>query len=536
MFRNESDSVIGKAKAREKTKAKPKSPPKSEPLPFDPAQEFDEIINVKTSEPEVAEFPPWDLATSQGFFFQPMLPNYAMSPSLEERGLAYFNTLSPTWLRDASLLDDISQTNADDHLLASMSAVGLASFSNSVHAPELMVRARKDYVHALQLTNTALRSPKEAKKDSTLFAVMILGIYETITGSNERSLAAWTEHINGAATLVKLRGRDQFKTAAGKSMFMQVTSSLMLSCVQRTVPMPQHILDLRKEAAKFGAVDPENPGFRLSDVIIDFTIFRSDVRDCKIVGPRAIIERALEIDKNFIAIFEKPPENWQYETVYTDKTPHLIWNGSYHVYKEIWIAHLYNGMRTCRILLHEMIRDQLLAASTAMTPIFSTSEIIIQGESSVAIMLEMQAQILASIPHDHNPSLNTTAGLLEGSRTYFILWPLYLVGAMDLTTEPVRKWAIARLRHIGESVGIRQALVVANYLESNTHILVWETKLNPRNWKDALSDENGEPVWEEVSPEYRDSRGQWRKKVVRNDEGMKLFHYHVQEGVIPPST
>lgn len=532
MFRNESDSVIGKAKAREKSKTKPKSPPKAEPSPSDSAQEFDEIINVKTLENEVTQAPRLDLTSNQDFF-QPILSNFTLSPSLKERGLAYFNTLSPTWLRDASLLDDISQTNADDHLLASMSAVGLASFSNSVHAPELMIRARKDYVHALQLTNTALRSPREAKKDSTLFAVMILGIYETITGSNERSLAAWTEHINGAATLVKLRGRDQFKTPAGKSMFMQVTSSLMLSCVQRTVAMPQHILDLRKEAAEFGGVDPKNPGFRISAVIIDFTIFRSNVRECRIVGPRAIIEAALEIDSRFIAVFDGLSEDWKYETVYTDKTPHLIWSGSYHVYKERWIGHIYNGMRTCRVLLHEIVRDQLLAASTAMTPIFSTSELIMQGETSVAIMLEMQAQILASIPHT-NPSLNSTSSLLEGSRTYFTLWPLYLVGAMDLTTEPVRKWAIARLRHIGRSVGIRQALVVADYLESNTHILVWDTKPNPRHWKNALSD--GEPVWEETSPEFRDSRGQWRKKVIRSDEGKELFHYHVQEGIVPAET
>jgi len=224
-----------------------------------------------------------------------------------------------------------------------------------------------------------------------------------------------------------------------------------------------------------------------------------------------VIEAALEIDRKFIAIFENLPEDWKYDTVYTDKTPHLIWNGNYHVYKERWIAHIYNGMRTCRILLHEIVRDQLLAASTALKPIFSMSEMILQGESSVSIMLEMQKQILASIPHHTPSSFDSAEGLLEGSRSYFTLWPLYLVGAMDLTTDPIRQWAIARLRDIGETVGIRQALVVADYLENRAYILVWDTKPNPQWVKEPVADKFEERV------------------AVLEDRGHKLFHSHVAE-------
>jgi hypothetical protein len=135
-----------------------------------------------------------------------------MFPTIEERALGLFNTNSSTWLRNFDVTHELcTQTSTDEHLLASMSAVGLATFSHSIHAPELMVRARREYVSALRLTNAALRSPIEAKKDSTLFSVMILSIFETVTGNNDRSLAAWAEHVNGAAALVKLRGKDQFK-------------------------------------------------------------------------------------------------------------------------------------------------------------------------------------------------------------------------------------------------------------------------------------------------------------------------------------
>ena len=355
-----------------------------------------------------------------------------------------------------------------------------------------MIRARKDYVAAIQLTNAALKSAIDVKKDSTLFAVMILSIFETVTGNNERSLAAWTEHINGAAALVKLRGQEQFNTHAGKRMFLQVTSNLMLSCIQRTIPMPEHIVALRKSAERF--MDKENPAWRLSSVIIDFTIFRASIQDSQIVGPQGIIEAALEIDQRFISVFQDLPDEWQYNTIYTEENPHLIWNGSYHVYKEFWIAHIWNGMRTCRILLHEIIRDQLLFASSSLidTP-FSAAECLAQNQSSEEAMIKMRDDILGSVPHHTQNSIGPPSALLEGSRSYFVLWPLYLAGAMDLTTQPIREWAIKRLRDIGETVGLRQALVIAEYLISRKHIAAWGRKalIRPKRLENWMNTDPG---------------------------------------------
>ena len=481
MFRNESEAVIGKAKARARDKAKPK--PKS--LSHSPIvrgftvtkEEQPTLDNELTQLARVQE-------RDQGFFVETLTPKFSMFPTTEERALAFFSTNSMTWFRNFDVTEDLcTQTSSDEHLLASMSAVGLASFSHSIHAPELMVRARRQYVSALRLTNAALRSPTEAKKDSTLFSVMILSIFETVTGNTERSLAAWAEHVNGAAALVKLRGKDQFKSRAGMRMFLQVTSNLMLSCIQRTTAMPEHIVELRKIAEQYiNPVNPpvDKPAWALSAIIIDFTIFRAAVRDCSIVGPRKIVAVALEIDRRFLETFSDLPKEWAYKVVYTDETPDLIWNGNYHVYPENWMAHIWNGMRVCRIMLHETIRDQLLAASTAITPIFTEYETASQNDSSLNAMLQMRADILASVPH-HTPLNFVTKpiSLLEGSRAYFVLWPLYLAGAMDVTTEPIRKWVVARLRSIGESAGIKQALVVAEVLSEKKIIEAWHTKPDP---------------------------------------------------------
>ena len=208
MFRNESASVIGKAKARELSKAKAKSRSQS-PVVAGPSGWKNEPPSLDDELTSLAPVQEKDL----GFSVETPVPKFSMFPTIEERALSFFSNNSSTWLRNFDVTDDLcTQTSTGEHLLASMSAVGLASFSHSVHAPELMVRARREYVSALRLTNSALRSPTEVKKDSTLFSVMILSIFERVTGNTERSLAAWAEHVNGAAALVKLRGKDQFKT------------------------------------------------------------------------------------------------------------------------------------------------------------------------------------------------------------------------------------------------------------------------------------------------------------------------------------
>ncbi|KAH6724203.1 hypothetical protein BKA61DRAFT_566790 [Leptodontidium sp. MPI-SDFR-AT-0119] len=52
-------------------------------------------------------------------------------------------------------------------------------------------------------------SPKDVLKNSALLAVLMLAIFETTAGSKQLSLKEWRHHMNGAATLLKLRGRSQ---------------------------------------------------------------------------------------------------------------------------------------------------------------------------------------------------------------------------------------------------------------------------------------------------------------------------------------
>ena len=130
-----------------------------------------------------------------------------MAPTIDERATGFF--VSNYVFETDRHPGNSAGYGIDDNLANCMKAVGLASLASAAHAPELIKEAKKRYLSAIQLTNAALGSSVDVKKDSTLLAIMLLSIFETVTSSDQRSLSAWSSHINGAAAVIKTRGPEQ---------------------------------------------------------------------------------------------------------------------------------------------------------------------------------------------------------------------------------------------------------------------------------------------------------------------------------------
>lgn len=63
-------------------------------------------------------------------------------------------------------------------LTTALGTVGLAALSNIRLSPRMMLQARKEYTTALSQTNHALRDHVLSKRDDTLAAVVLLGMFE----------------------------------------------------------------------------------------------------------------------------------------------------------------------------------------------------------------------------------------------------------------------------------------------------------------------------------------------------------------------
>ncbi|MCJ1390213.1 hypothetical protein MMC18_003071 [Xylographa bjoerkii] len=390
MFRNESEEVIRKAKATAKAKAA--------------SRIGSHVSSLKSATPDLTWSPSTpsepnaqshsELVRHQSLISSKFLScSYNLAPTIGERATGYFYAnyvvgADGPW-------DDI----LDDNMAASVKALGLAGFSNAAHAPDIMIEAREQYLRAIRLTNAALRSPVDVKKDSTLLAILILGMFETVTGRNQRSIKAWASHVNGAAALLKVRGPQQMTTPGGRRMFAQVTSSLVTTCIQYRLKLPDHILELKNEATKYQ--EPDDPIWLFIDFMITFTNFKASVQHKEITDPSVIHARALELDRLFLSICSNVPPGWEYKIIYTDADPDVIYAGYYHVYHDFLIAQIWNGMRTFRIMLHEIIQDVLRAWLDSLPELQVEQGCAARCQNSTVLSSQNQVNILASTPLIH---------------------------------------------------------------------------------------------------------------------------------------
>lgn len=109
-----------------------------------------------------------------------------------------------------------------------MTGIGLAGTANLCMDSSLKREATKWYLSALKMTNKALMKQSEATSDNTLMATVLLGVFEAT--SNETSFNGWLDHVSGSSSLLRIRGPAQFRTPAGRRMYLQTVGLLSMKC------------------------------------------------------------------------------------------------------------------------------------------------------------------------------------------------------------------------------------------------------------------------------------------------------------------
>ncbi|TVY46470.1 hypothetical protein LOCC1_G003015 [Lachnellula occidentalis] len=525
-FRNESDAVIEKAKARAAEPRKSKSPlprpRKASPVAKKPViSEAPIAFSVSTTiafrhfSTDGSGFP-FTNYNAENFTEPANIPNspsVGLGPSLEEQGTNYFfaNFVTPN-TQGASggpfhYLYDVIKVGIDDLLKACIVATGLAGLSNVSKSSQLMGHAQREYTSALRHINVAVASPIDSIKDVTLIGILVLAIYEATAGAWMLTLKAWTQHINGAAALIRIRGRSQFKTLVGRGVFLQATSHLLVSCVQREMSIPDQILELRNEVFSYNSTDPTCQFMKALD---DFTILRAAIRAGALTDNSEIINASLELDARLIDIFINSPADWQYESAYTHSNTDLLYDGYYDIYDSYLVARTWNAMRATRIMLNQTIRYRLLAGFNQTPPQFTTPDYTALFQMCTDNVIALQHDILHSVPQhlgfvNRKPFQNidnsansspapddsldisfttmlsgpelpvfaeqSTAPLKKAAffpavGAYNLMWPLFVAGSMRLGPSDMKSYAIKILRYIGDEVGIAQGRNVAFFMET----------------------------------------------------------------------
>jgi len=244
------------------------------------------------------------------------------------------------------------------HLTAAVRAASLAFLSNEHHSPLILESARKMYCSALILLNKALSSPHLATQNITLLAVLLLHLFEHLIKRGEVPLEPETKHNDGAIAIVRLRGSDQFSTEAGKRMFLQLCSNVILNCIKREVPVPPELIALRTNASRF--MDTSDPRWRLHSLMIRFASLRSAMRNGELPTSE-FLEQAKTLDDEYLAICSfMGPKSRSELLENTDCRDVAL--GSSHVH----LGRSWNSFRVARALFGETVQRYSLAAESAV--------------------------------------------------------------------------------------------------------------------------------------------------------------------------
>ncbi|PMB70941.1 hypothetical protein BM221_003401 [Beauveria bassiana] len=426
-------------------------------------------------------------------------------------------------------------------------AVGFSGLARTTKQTDLMCRSIMMYTHTMERVNRALADPVAARRDSTIVTVLVLALYEF----SKASLDGWKQHIDGAVSLLNVRGKSQFATTTGLQIFKDVFTQLLTNCLRIGVPMPSSLRMLRTEASKaFSVSDPYWIGASAMVELLDlyhqispsgYTYINHNPNtpvpnnsssmpalssnSPKNAAPNLTIEelerflsQALDIDYRLESSFAECPPEWCYAVMPNPPAPTLDttrFHGEvHHLYHDVYIANVWNRMRTCRILANHAIGYLLLRGANIDPNWFFSNNYVDRLQGVSKTMAHIRADLLAAVPqlmgyvtspaqqqvqHEQQmyrprgmtPVATSDSGIDVGDATsppysptsvfgssepvsgytgsaagcYFATWVLLTVGCMHSLTDETRAWTVTQLRRISTQAGFTQADDFAKFVE-----------------------------------------------------------------------
>ncbi|PYH67893.1 C6 transcription factor [Aspergillus vadensis CBS 113365] len=359
-----------------------------------------------------------------------------------------------------------NEVMTEERVVTSLRAVALAAYATKFQHFVLLKKARRYYIAALRHINAALSSPHEAANNATIMSILFLNTFEALTCESKDFPYQRETHLKGVASILDIRGVGLVQSRPGLQMFRQTLLCISVTCLMRSFRIPMGLVKLHRHTAAY--MDTDDPAWKLSEIMISLSYFRAQIKCRTLYDPEKMIAYAKDIDRSLCSLTDNMPEDWQFHVVNSAKTSKQVMGTQFHKYSDAWVAGVWNNVRTCRLLLHQEIKQQM--ENFLDTSLFDS----VQYQHSVIIMQQLVSDICASVPQ-YCGDLPVISGSLSDTQTdsngipavagiYLLFWPLLYAGQMA-SSEYQRDWIIDRMHYIGETTGIQQAFVFEDILK-----------------------------------------------------------------------
>jgi hypothetical protein len=264
----------------------------------------------------------------------------------------------------------------------------------------------------------------------------------------------------------------------------------ILNCLQRHIAVPKAFRDWSTDAIQYES-EEEAAATVLYNIIAEYCDFRATMK-CFNDYSRSveIVSAALEMNVKLATWASSLPQQYAYDIISISELSEEIYTDHYHVYRNLWIAAVWNNYRCVRVLVNELLLVHLLYLSQRQRSFHDEQGSLFSYDSDVAraksLMMTLTHEICATVPFylGHHKSQQSPPKQPKAVNGNLVIWPLYIVASMDVISDMMQAWAVKRLEKIGESMGVRQATALANVLSRGKTITLWEAKdeLEPQDW------------------------------------------------------
>ncbi|MCJ1283992.1 hypothetical protein MMC26_003323 [Xylographa opegraphella] len=357
--------------------------------------------------------------------------------------------------------------------------LGLAGLANVRNDQSMMLIARSGYASVLRQVIEALQNPLEMKKDGTIGAAAMLAVFEVFIRVKIRnSRRTWAGHITGAAALLKERGLNGLERRDDVRTFVQLCFAIFIKCLQSDENVPPEILKWFNGSREH-QFKCDLPAWGLASIVSRFVNLRASIKNHELAKPISIFSKMAALEADLANWVKELPAEWAFTTTDLTKDADIMFEGPYHVYRNIWVAILWNHYRSIRIMANDILLDFLDQLSSL--PLDENSGISQKRRcQSVGIVSRLATDICHSIPFllNHNGMATETKLTPTLTGVFTILWPLKVAASTSDASEALYQWARSLLQDIGRNKGIGFALFLTKVIDAQRKSRQMDTSTN----------------------------------------------------------
>lgn len=351
----------------------------------------------------------------------------------------------------------------------SVQCVGAMAMARLFRSSYFYRVAQKLYGTALLSLSEVWRQDIKIRSEATIVAILFLGFFEVLASDLSTSRQSWMAHLKGLGFVLNQHDEKIQDPVFLARMLMQSRSQVILNALQTKTAVPeQWQVPCRSMSWRFPPIVTQHNN---ANVLLT-RLAALQGQSCSSQTIHLPFSDLVTLDEDMSQWMKSYTSSWRFIRRPSGLPSKFWWEMRDDQYQTPAMAHVLNNMRAARIIVYDLVQranpsslrpdavsDRLLAYSTH------------QNTLAPPLMIQqMVSDICATIPLYYRPSyaIENRGGATESppalGTTYWLFWPLEVVGAMESASVELTKWAKQCFERIFETTGILKAQLAAGRL------------------------------------------------------------------------